>query len=90
MAVPKVKLPTSDEKCDWESFWVQFDFFCNQYQWDAQEKVTHLMSSLRDSAMQYVARLPMSVRISFEQMSAALKRRFGEHLLPETHKATLH
>ena len=73
MAVPQVKLPTFDGKCDWESFWVQFEFFCNQYQWDAQEKLTCLMTSLRDSAMQYVARLPMSDRISFEQMSAALK-----------------
>ena len=90
MAVPKVKLPTFDGKCDWESFWVQFEFFCNQYQWDAQEKLTRLMSSLRDTAMQYVARLPMSDRISFEQMSAALKRRFGDHVLPETHRATLH
>ena len=35
-------------------------------------------------------RLPMSDRISFEPMSAALKHRFGDHVLPETHRATLH
>ena len=28
---PKVKLPTFNGKSEWESFWVQFDFFCEQY-----------------------------------------------------------
>ena len=86
---PKVKLPTFSGKGDWESFWVQFDFFCSQYDWAPRDKMAHLMSSLRDSAMQYVARLPLGTRSSFDGIVTALQHRFGDHVLPETHRASL-
>ena len=86
---PKVNLPTFNGKTDWEAFWVQFEFFCQRYNWDQTEKMSQLMSSLRDIAMQYVARLPVIHRSSYDQLVDALKLRFGDHVLPETHRATL-
>ena len=88
-AAPKVSLPTFNGKTDWEAFWVQFEFFCQCYNWDQTEKMSQLMSSFRDIAMQYVARLPVTQRSSYDQLVDALKLRFGDHVLPETHRATL-
>ena len=86
---PKVKLPTFNGKSEWESFWVQFDFFCEQYGWNERDKLAQLMSSLRETAIQYVARLPPAIRNSFESLVESLRTRFGDHVLPETHRASL-
>ena len=86
---PKVNLPTFNGKTDWEAFYVQFEFFCERYHWDPTEKMSQLMSSLRDVAIQYVARLPVVQRSSYDQLVDALKIRFGDHVLPETHRAAL-
>ena len=86
---PRVKLPTYDGKGEWEPFWVQFEFFCNQYKWNEDDKLSQLMSCLRDTAIQFVARQPMSIRGSFSQLVESLTLRFGDHVLPETHRVAL-
>ena len=39
--------------------------------------------------MDYVARLPVSVCSNLDSLASALASRFGDHVLPETYRATL-
>ena len=47
------------------------------------------MSSLRETAIQYVARLPPAIRNSFDSLVESLRTQFRDHVLPETHRALL-
>ena len=47
------------------------------------------MSCLPDTSIQFVARQPMSIRGSFSQLVESLTLRFGDHVLPETHRVAL-
>ena len=86
---PKLRIPTYDGKQDFESFWVQFKFISNQFHWDEEKTLMHLVSSLRDAALTYVSRLPIRSQCDLTEMVACLKRRFGDNVLPETHRASL-
>ena len=86
---PKLRIPTYDGKQDFESFWVQFKFISNQFHWDEEKTLMHLVSSLRDAALTYVSRLPIRSQCDQTEMVASLKRRFGDNVLPETHRASL-
>ena len=82
---PRVRLPVFDGKGDWEPFWVQFQFLISRYGWDSECKLSHLVCCLSGTAMDYVARLPVCIRSDLRSLS----QRFGDHVLPETYRATL-
>ena len=86
---PRPRLPTFNGKGDWKSFWVQFQFLSQRCNWDENRQLGHLVSCIQDEAMEYVSRLPVDVRSRLPQLVNALERRFGDYVLPETHRASL-
>ena len=86
---PKLKLPYYDGKSEWETFWMQFNFIAEQYVWDFQTQLIHLMSCLKDGAIQFVSRLPAQERSTLPNLVAALKQRFGDNAPPAMHQAAL-
>ena len=83
---PKLKLPYYDGKSEWETFWMQFNFIAEQYVWDFQTQLIHLMSCLKDGAIQFVSRLPAQERSTLPNLVAALKQRFGDNAPPAMHE----
>ena len=52
---PRVQLPTFKGSGDWKVFWPQFRRAARQYSWDSETTLDHLVTSLRDDALQYYA-----------------------------------
>ena len=88
-AEPKPRLPTFNGKQDWDAFYVQFEFLASQFGWDANKKLSYLMAGLQDGALEYVSKLPANTRMNLQDLTESLKRRFGDSVLPETHRAAL-
>lgn len=88
-SVPRVNLPRFSGKGSWAAFWVQFEFLTTKFRWDENTKLSHLMCSLQDTAMDYVAGLPPSRRSDLQLLVESLTQRFDEHVLPETYRAML-
>ena len=86
---PKQRLPTFDGRQNWDAFWVQFEFIADQFGWDANKKLSYLMSSLRELALEFVSKIPLSNRASLPGLIDALKHRFGDNVRPETYRASL-
>ena len=86
---PRPRLPTFDGKGDWRSFLIKFSLLVDRYGWDEATELGHLISCLQDDAMFYVSRLDSQTRSSLNSLMNALERRFGDHVLPETHRASL-
>ena len=86
---PKPRLPTFDGKGDWKAFWVKFQFLADRYDWTERKRLGHLVSCLYDEAMTYVSRLPIHIRTNLDSLVQSLDSRFGDHVLPETHRASL-
>ena len=86
---PRPRLPTFDGKGDWRSFLIKFSLLVDRYGWDETTELGHLISCLQDDAMFYVSRLDSQTRSSLNFLMNALERRFGDHVLPETHLASL-
>ena len=47
------------------------------------------MAGLQDGALEYVSKLPSTIRMNLSDLIKSLKRRFGDSVLPETHRAAL-
>ena len=47
------------------------------------------MAGLQDGALEYVSKLPSTIRMNLPDLIKSLKRRFGDSVLPETHRAAL-
>ena len=47
------------------------------------------MAGLQDGALEYVSKLPSTIRMNLPDLIKSLKRRFGYSVLPETHRAAL-
>ena len=86
---PKPRLPTYNGKEDWDAFWIQFEFLADQFGWDENKKLSYLMAGLQDIALVFVSKLPVVDRCSLRGLTSALKQRFGDNVLPETHRASL-
>ena len=89
IAEPKPRLPTFNGKQDWDAFYVQFEFLAAQFGWDTNKQLSYLMAGLQDGALEYVSKLPSTIRMNLPDLIKSLKRRFGDSVLPETHRAAL-
>ena len=83
------KLPNYNGKGPWKPFWIQFELLSRRHGWDSDEQCERLICNLRDGAMEFVSQLPTEIRKDLHELVSALKRRFGDHVLPETRRATL-
>ena len=88
-SAPKFSLPTYKGKGSWRSFWMQFDMVTRQFRWDDNTMLNRLIGCLQDQALEYVAQLPGYMQTSLHRLLSALEHRFGDHVLPETYRATL-
>ena len=86
---PRPRLPSFDGKGDWRSFRVKFSLLADRYHWDGPTQLSHLVSCLQEDAMFFMSRLAPQIRANLGQLMDALERRFGDHVLPETHRLSL-
>lgn len=86
---PRVQLPVFKGSGEWKVFWLQFRRAARQYSWDPEVTLDHLVSCLRDDALQYYAELPEETQADLDFTVAAFARRFNDHGLPETYRASL-
>ncbi len=60
-----------------------------QFGWEQEEQLSRMISGLRGEALTYVARLTPDTRMWLPSLLVAMEQRFGDHVLPETYRATL-
>jgi hypothetical protein len=82
-------MPQYDGKTDWEGFQLQFLMVAQKFQWSLEEQCSRLVACMKGEALQYVARLPAHIASSWSSLRQALGKRFGDHMLPETYRASL-
>ena len=88
-SAPRVQLPLFKGTSEWKVFWLQFRRTARQYSWSAETTLDHLVASLRDDALQFYAELPEPTQADLSLTIDALARRFNDHGLPETYRASL-
>ncbi len=86
---PNMKLPVYKGKGDWNNFLVQFESVTRDFQWNDEVILSRLISCLQDQAMEYVAHMSELTRSSLSRFLKSMERRFGDHVLPETRRASL-
>ena len=85
----KPRLPFYNGKSPYEAFWVQFQMFVRKYNWSTAQQCEFLILCLKEDALVYASQLSWEVRNNIWAFEAAMKRRFGDHVLPEIHRANL-
>ena len=69
-----------DGSVSWTAYCAQFEAIAHNNQWTDPEKAVHLAASLRGPALEILGHLPEEQSRDFDQLTAALKQRFGvEH-----------
>ena len=86
---PRVQLPTFKGSGEWKVFWLQFRRAARQYSWDSETTLDHLVTCLRDDALEYYADLSEETQADLDFTVAAFARRFKDHGLPETYRVSL-
>ena len=87
----KPRLPTFDGKPDTlETFLMQFRLFAKSYIWSEREFREQLLLALRGEALLYASSLPHITTENTESLLQAIRQRFGQSLLAETHRANLY
>ena len=85
------RLPTFDGKPDTlEPFLMQFRLFAKSYLWSEREFREQLLLALRGEALLYASSLPHITTENTESLLQAIRQRFGQSLLAETHRANLY
>jgi hypothetical protein len=75
---------------DWENFWYIFQIIATKQRWSRDECCQQLLLSCRDDAVNFARWLDASITHDLDQLENAMQRRFGERIIPETHRANLH
>ena len=84
-------LPTFEGKPDtWEPFQMQLRLISNSYGWSDREFREQLMFALRGEAVLFASNLPNATTESTESLLQALRHRFGQCQLAETHRINLY
>ncbi|CAG2206102.1 unnamed protein product [Mytilus edulis] len=86
---PQHRLPFYNGKTEWESFWCQFQIISRSYAWDNQKQATQLLLCLQNEALNFASRLPNAVQTDIFSLFVELRKRFGDNILPSTHRAAL-
>ena len=89
MNAPKLRLPYFNGKSEWKSFLVQFNLMSRKFGWSRDHQCEQLIFCLQDEPLSFVAQLPEHVRTDFDLLVTAMERRFGDHVLAQTYRATL-
>ncbi|VDH91829.1 Hypothetical predicted protein [Mytilus galloprovincialis] len=75
---PQHRLPFYNGKTEWESFWCQFQIISRSYAWEQSE-----------ASNTAVIMLPNAVQTDIFSLFVELRKRFGDNILPSTHRAAL-
>jgi hypothetical protein len=86
---PKPRLPIFNGKTEWEPFWVQFEQMSTRYGWGVYEQGEQLLFCLKDEALAFASHLTSEERTNAALFVQAMKRRFGDHVMAETHRMNL-
>ena len=87
----KPRLPTFDGRPDtFEPFLMQFRLFAKSYIWSEREFREQFLLALRGEALFYASSLPNITTENTESLLHAIRQRFGQSLLPDTHRANLY
>ena len=86
---PRMRLPEYSGSQEWSAFRMQFGFISRYYQWDEEIQLQQLVFCLRGDALAYVSQLPRTVQENLHALVSHLEKRYGDHILPETHRAAL-
>ena len=87
---PKHRMPEYNGKTDWKSFWLQFQTIAKYYEWDEENQLRKLTFSLQGPALDYLAQLSEAVQSHLPLLVSSLDKRFADHVLPETYRASLY
>ena len=86
---PKISLPIFKGKSEWLVFWLQFERLAQCFGWTDEVTLDHLVSSLREDALDHYAEEATEVRANLVALVTSLRRPFGDRTLPETYRASL-
>ena len=86
---PKVHLLQYGGEVEWKVYWLQFELIARRFGWSLDQTLDRLVSSLKDTALEYYADLPHEIRSNLTSLIGALERRFGDKKLPQVYRATL-
>jgi hypothetical protein len=86
---PKPRLPIFNGKSEWEPFWIQFQMMATRYMWNEEKQGEQLLFCLKDEALTFASHLTPDTRQDLSAFLRAMKRRFGDHVLAETHRLNL-
>ena len=87
----KPRLPTFEGKHDtWEPFLMQLNLLSHNYNWSDRKFREQLIFALRGEALIFASSLPLETTQNTEKLLRSMRQRFGECVLPETHRANLY
>ena len=86
---PKVHLLQYGGQVEWKVYWLQFELIARRFGWSLDQTLDRLVSSLKDTALEYYADLPHEIRSNLTSLIGAFERRFGDKKLPQVYRATL-
>ena len=87
----KPRIPTFEGKQDtWEPFLMQLDLLSRSYNWSDRKFQERLIFALRGEDLIFVSSLPLETTQNTDKLLCSMRQRFGECLLPETHRANLY
>lgn len=86
---PKFRLPYYNGKNDFVSFWTIFKIGVKKFNWNEEKQIEQLLCSLKDDALTFATKLPVSAQNDINAIYAALNQRYGDHLLPEQYREDL-
>ena len=86
---PKVSLPIYRGKAEWRTFWLQFERLAQRFVWRSDETLDGLVSCLHEEALDHFAALPTEVQCDLHLTTLFFTKRFDDHRLPETYRASL-
>ena len=86
---PRVRVPEYTGSSEWAAFWMQFSMVARSCDWDEATQLQQLLLALKGEALEYVAQLPQLVSQSLSSLKPTLEKRYGDYVLPETHRASL-
>lgn len=86
-AVPRP--PPYDGRSDWDAYRAQFEMLAQVNQWSEEEKATFLAVSLRGTALTVLSNVAPERRYVYQDLAAALQKRFGSAHQAELHRMKL-
>ena len=74
---PKMATFRGSEKEDWDAFFSGFERLARRHQWTTIQRLDWMHESLRESAAQFMARLPHAVKEDYACLCDELRGRYG-------------